>query len=209
MANKNCPKCSTENPMAANYCRHCGYEFSEMSKQGKKLKPEIHEFLIMTSSYTVGSTIELMWRVENADKIVLDGNEVTNEDKYEYVVEGNKNLELIAFNEFAQARKTVNIAPSPKPQILRFEASRRKIRLGEEIKVSVDYKYADKVTLQCSKSQNIELPEFGIRIQNKASCFVSSIQTPVKALGLLSKKQYAPRAAMRFMMKLFIERCLE
>ena len=36
LMNKNCPKCNTENPLQAKYCRHCGNKFDE--------KPVIADF---------------------------------------------------------------------------------------------------------------------------------------------------------------------
>lgn len=41
------------------------------------------------------------------------------------------------------------------------------------------------------------------------SCFVSSMQYPNSACGLLSKKQYAASAAIILIMKLFTDLCLE
>ena len=45
--------------------------------------------------------------------------------------------------------------------------------------------------------------------QNKLNCLVSSIEYPTSAAGLLSKKQYAPNAEIRFMMKLVTDLCRE
>lgn len=86
MSIKKCPKCGRENPIAANFCRHCGYKFSEASKQGNVLQPIIKDLVVMTDTYTIGSFVDIMWDVTNATHISLNGMNVTNHDSYEYEV---------------------------------------------------------------------------------------------------------------------------
>ena len=51
---KKCPECNAENPIAANFCRKCRYEFSEATKNGLSLKPEIKYFRIKELQYVIG-----------------------------------------------------------------------------------------------------------------------------------------------------------
>ena len=105
MKNKICPKCKIENPLAASFCRHCGHSFSEESKKGSELSPKINEFLILESFYTIGSVINLMWEVDNYTKITLNGEDVTNHDSYEFIVNGDAVIEKKEFIEMLHQLK--------------------------------------------------------------------------------------------------------
>ena len=61
---KKCPECNAENPIAANFCRKCRYEFSEATKNGLSLKPEIKYFRIKELQYVIGSKIYIEWDAE-------------------------------------------------------------------------------------------------------------------------------------------------
>lgn len=138
--------------MAACFCRHCGMEFMEDSKKGTSLTPLIKEFLVEDSVYTIGSIVNLKWNVdENVSSLVLGGHNVTHHDSEEYVVEGDATLELKAYNEYRKASKKVKISPNPLPKILRLEASRKKVKAGEKIKVHIDCIHATNVTLVSNK----------------------------------------------------------
>ena len=76
----------------------------------------------------------------------------------------------------------------------------------------------DKIAISCMLRQIHEFSSHAIRHglyiknrkrlfcpQNNVSCFVSSMQYPCNAFGLLSKKQYAPNAEIRFMIKLLTD----
>ncbi len=52
---KQCPKCHTENPVPAKFCRHCRYEFPEATITGGSLSPEIKSFKIREDKYWKGS----------------------------------------------------------------------------------------------------------------------------------------------------------
>lgn len=156
MSSKICPKCNTENPIAASYCRNCGEPFSKESKSGKTIRPTIKECTIMNGFYTIGSTIEIMWEVENAMEITINGDVVTDKLKYDYYVENATTIDLIASNEFAKDIRKIRINPSPLPKIHKFEASKSRIKPGEKIKISFDYK-AEKAFLQSNKSKEINL----------------------------------------------------
>ena len=89
---KICPRCKTENPKVANFCRRCRYKFPEGTKDGTSLSPIIHSFKIQENDYTVGSVIHFEWFVENANIIklndwttwIVEQVESTEENKYAY-----------------------------------------------------------------------------------------------------------------------------
>lgn len=143
MIDKICPKCAIANPLAANFCRSCGYEFSEESKAGKDLSPIINEFIVVEDYYTTGSIINLMWDAENFTSITLNGENVTNRDSYEYDVKGDATIDLVASNDYSQTLKRIRILPNPRPKIIRFDCDKHKVRKNTEIKITWEYKYTD------------------------------------------------------------------
>lgn len=157
MTIKKCSRCYTDNPIIASYCRHCGYKFSEESKQGKSSSPIIHEIQVMSDFYTIGSFVDIMWNVSNATTILLNGENVTNHDSYEYQVKGDETLEMTAMNDLLATRKHIKLSPHPLPVIVKFAASRSKVEAGSEITIHIEYKHADRVTLQSNISPNLEV----------------------------------------------------
>lgn len=152
MKTKKCLRCKYENPMAACYCRHCGMKFPEDSKNGTSLTPLIKDFLVMDNVYTVGSVVNLMWDVgQDITSLILDGHNVTHHDTEEYVVKGDATLELKAYNEYRSASRKLKISPSPLPKIVRFETTRKKIKVGEKVKIHIDCIHTDKITLTSNK----------------------------------------------------------
>lgn len=93
---------------SCKFCRHCGYKFSEASKQGNVLQPIIKDLVVMTDTYTIGSFVDIMWDVTNATHISLNGMNVTNHDSYEYEVKGDEDLMLIASNDYMRAKRSLN-----------------------------------------------------------------------------------------------------
>lgn len=70
MNTKTCPKCNTENPQQANYCRHCGTKFEEnphIQSSGPTLSKDGKQFDI---KYKVKKII--------ADKLGVEMSEVTD-----------------------------------------------------------------------------------------------------------------------------------
>lgn len=154
---KKCPKCGRENPIAANFCRHCGYKFSEASKQGNLIQPIINDLVVMTATYTIGSFVDIMWDVANATYISLNGVNVTNHDSYEYEVKGDEDLVLVASNDYMQIQRVVKLSPIPLPKIVKFVPSRRKIREGEKIDLHIDYKNSKRAFLLSNLSEKIDV----------------------------------------------------
>lgn len=171
MANgKSCPKCDTLNPTEASFCRQCGHHFSEESKEGKTISPVIKDLLVMDEFYTIGSHITLMWDVANATHLTLNGVDVTCHENAEHEVTGDEVLELVASNGYMQVSKKVKIIPEPLPKILKFEPSRHKILPNDEIKIYIETKNCNRVTLQSNISANQEIThKKSIRIRPQAS----------------------------------------
>ena len=70
MNTKSCPKCNTENPQQANYCRHCGTKFEE--------KPQIQSSGPSWSKD--GKQFDIKYKVKKiiADKLGVEMSEVTD-----------------------------------------------------------------------------------------------------------------------------------
>ena len=117
---KKCPECNAENPKAANFCRKCRYEFPEATKDGLSLSPEIKYLRIRESQYVVGSAIHIEWDVDNYTKVELAGEDVTLYKDVELVVEKAVELELVASNDYDQAKLSVRVVPYSSPIIRRF-----------------------------------------------------------------------------------------
>lgn len=147
---KLCPKCNAENPKAANFCRKCRYEFPEETKEGLSLKPEIKYFHIKESQYVAGSTIHLEWEADNYTKTELSGEDVTSSNETEIVVEKALEIQLVAYNDYDQAHRSVRITPYSSPDIRTFSASRTQIKAGNTIRLSWDVINARRILLKNS-----------------------------------------------------------
>lgn len=132
---KKCPNCNTENPVAANFCRHCRHEFSEASKNGQSLMPVIKFFRIVEPRYTIGSTVHLEWEVDNADEVLLNNEVATGSNNAETVVEKPMKVELVAKNEYTETKRELRIAPEPMPTIGFYCASSECILSGQNTKL--------------------------------------------------------------------------
>ena len=157
MEYKVCPICNTKNPMAANFCRCCGTPFPEKSKKGQTLKPIIRDCRIMTDYYTIGSTIEILWDVENTDEVYIDGEPVSHLGKYDYLVKSATTLDVKAENEFGFDFRKLKIAPKPLPKITKCHVSRNRIKAGETVKIYFDFQNKERAFLQSNFSKEINL----------------------------------------------------
>ena len=157
MNNKKCPKCHSENPLPASFCRFCGIQFSEESKTGLITRPVIKDCAIMTSYYTIGSTIEIMWNVENATEIYINDEPVSHLDKYDYQIEKATSIDLIAENEYGKDLRKIKIAPQPLPHIKKFDVTRHRIKIGETVRISFNYSNTERAFLQSNISKEINL----------------------------------------------------
>lgn len=145
---KKCPECNAENPIAANFCRKCRYEFPEATKNGLSLKPEVKYFRIRESQYVVGSTIHIEWEVDNCTKVELAGEDVTLYKYVEYVVEKTVELQLIVSNDYDQTKQSIRVVPYSSPVIRRFSSSNSNIKVGKSTKLSWSVDHAKKILLK-------------------------------------------------------------
>ena len=79
---KQCPKCNTENPKQAKFCRHCRYEFPEATISGGSLSPIVHLCKVREDKYWIGSIIHIDWQIDNANIVTINGFDVTSLDEY-------------------------------------------------------------------------------------------------------------------------------
>lgn len=145
MDNKICPKCNAENPIEANFCRKCRYEFPEETKEGRPLKPSISSFYIEEEQYVVGSTIHLHWKCENYTSLMLSDEDVTVYEDCELLVEKAIKLNLVAINDYDQTTKTIAVKPLPLPNIRKYRSNFSNIRSGQAVKISWHVEHSSKV----------------------------------------------------------------
>ena len=157
MASKNCPHCNTQNPAGASFCRFCGSPFSEESKEGQGLRPNIIDCVVMTGFYTVGSTIEIMWTVKNATEVYINNEPVGHLEKYDYYVEKATTLDFLVENEYGRDLRKIRIEPRPAPRINKFEVSKKRIKEGESVKITFDYSNTERAFLESNLSKEINL----------------------------------------------------
>lgn len=148
MVLKTCPKCNTENPQAANFCRKCCYKFPEATKSGLSLSPEIRLLRIKEPQYVVGSTIHIEWDADNFTKIELAGEDVTLHNDVELLVEKAVELKLVARNDYDQVEQLLKVLPTPMPKIHRFATSNSNVKAGKDVKLSWNIDGATKVLLK-------------------------------------------------------------
>ena len=95
--NKKCTKCNTENPLHAKYCRRCGNSFDDV--------PEIVDFYV-ESSKEINSLL-LKWEIRNADKVMLNGHDVTKLTQKPCKINRDMSFELEACNGTTKTSKVI------------------------------------------------------------------------------------------------------
>ena len=150
---KICPKCKTENPVVASFCRHCRYEFPEATKNGTSVSPQILSFKLKESAYTIGSIIHFDWTVENATIIKLNEYDVTSNGTAEMTVEKAESIPLSAENDYDKTTRTIRLSPRPLPSIRLFSASSLSIRSGQEVKLKWEFRNTVKAVLISSAGE--------------------------------------------------------
>lgn len=147
---KQCPKCKTENPKQAKFCRHCRYEFPEATIAGGPLSPIVQLFKVREDKYWIGSIIHIDWLVDNANIISINDFDVTSLKEYEMKVDKAVTVTIKAENDYDQISKDLRLSPSPLPSILSFVSSTYQTQIGSEIKLKWDVRNAVKITLSSS-----------------------------------------------------------
>lgn len=106
MSNKECSSCKTANPASASFCRKCGQRFPEHTKPGKSQMCHIENFSI--KKQTNGKFI-VEWNAVNADKVTINGRDVTGKDKFIATIKGCETIILRAENETSFDVKEANV----------------------------------------------------------------------------------------------------
>jgi len=166
---KVCPKCKTENPKVASFCRHCRYEFPEGTKKGTSVSPQILSFRVLESNYTIGSIIHFEWAIENATIIKLNEYDVTNNGTAEMTVEKAETIILAAENDYDKTERSIRLSPRPLPFIKSFSSSHSQIRSGQEIKLKWDIRNVVRATIIYSEGD--------INVTNKSVIKVKPLKT--------------------------------
>ena len=150
---KLCPKCKTENPKVASFCRHCRYEFPEATKNETSVSPQILSFNLQERNYTIGSIIHFDWTVENATVIKLNEYDVTSNSTAEMTVDKAESIILTAENDYDKATRSIRLSPRPQPSIRLFSASCLSIRSGQEVKLKWEFRNTVKAVLISSAGE--------------------------------------------------------
>lgn len=148
---KQCPKCNTENPKQAKFCRHCRYEFPEATISGGSLSPIVHICKVREDKYWIGSIIHIDWQIDNANIVTINGFDVTSLDEYEIKVDKAMTVTVKAENDYDHISKDLRLSPRPLPSILSFVPSTYQVQAGDEIKLEWDVRNATRTTLSSSK----------------------------------------------------------
>lgn len=151
---KICPKCKTENPIEANFCRHCRYEFPAATKNGGSIEPVIKYLRVRENDYCEKSKIHLEWSVENITSLELDGKDVMGDSSLEYTIGKTRNIVLVAKNDYTQTTKTLHLTPKPRSHILSFNYSKSDVLKGESMVLNWTVENAKRVALIYNGKEN-------------------------------------------------------
>ena len=132
---KQCPKCHTDNPALARFCRHCRYEFPEATITVGSLSPEIKSFKVREGKYWKGSVVHIDWEVNNANIVMINDVDVTSMSDFEITVDSAITLTISAENDYDKASKSLRLSPHSLPSITSFSSSQRSISSNQEIKL--------------------------------------------------------------------------
>ena len=106
MTTKECSSCTTTNPVSANFCRRCGCRFPEHTKPGVSQKCHIDSFAVTTQS---NGKFLVEWNAVNADKVIINGQDVTGLNKLVVTVRGSQTILLRAENATSFDIKESNV----------------------------------------------------------------------------------------------------
>ena len=158
---KQCPKCHTENPIEASFCRHCRHQFSDASKKGLSVAPIIKNIYVRESDYCEGSKVHLQWEVVSATTLSLSGSDVSNSNGCEYQINNVRNLKLIAENEYSISSKELHLYPKEIASIRSFRSNYPEINFGQHANLTWEVCNAKRVVI---RYDNQEIDVTGLKI---------------------------------------------
>lgn len=97
MESKICKACKTLNPVKANYCIQCGVKFPQHTKPSKEHMCHIDSFTVRR----MPKGLLLEWVAVNADKILLNGVDMTGKTSHKITPEGEQHYVLRADNDLS------------------------------------------------------------------------------------------------------------
>ncbi len=108
MGNKICPnpECRADNPASASFCRKCGHRFPEHTKPGKSQMCHIENFSVKKQS---SGKFIVEWSAINANKVTINGNDVTGQNKFILTVKDSATVLLRAENATSFDIKEANV----------------------------------------------------------------------------------------------------
>ena len=106
MDNKECSSCKSSNPVSASYCRKCGTRFPEQTKPGKSHMCHIENFAVKKQS---NGKFLVEWNAINADKVTINGRDVTGQSRFIVPVKGSQTILLRADNTTSFDVKEANV----------------------------------------------------------------------------------------------------
>lgn len=106
MVSKDCSSCKTSNPISANFCRQCGLRFPEHTKPRKSHMCHIENFSVKKQA---NGKFLVEWNAINAEKVTLNGGDVTGNNKSVVTVKGSYNITLRADNATSFDVKEFNV----------------------------------------------------------------------------------------------------
>ena len=106
METKECLSCKTDNPISASFCRKCGHRFPEHTKPGGNNMCHIENFSVKRQ---INDKFIVEWNAVNADKITLNGSNVTGYNKYTVTIKGSQIITLRAENSISSDVKESHV----------------------------------------------------------------------------------------------------
>ncbi len=106
MTTKECSSCKTANPIYASFCRKCGHRFPEHTKPGGNNMCHIENFSVKRQ---INDKFIVEWNAVNADKITLNGSNVTGYNKYTVTIKGSQIITLRAENSISSDVKESHV----------------------------------------------------------------------------------------------------
>src|SRR5690606_12594974 len=111
--------------------------------------PKVISFSTNEKEILKGKTIELLWNIENYDKISINNGVGNVTEKYSISVSptNTTTYKLTAENAFDKTENELSVTVLPLPKIKEFRSKQQKIEHGKETQIVWDIENAEKVEL--------------------------------------------------------------
>ncbi len=106
--------------------------------------PTIHSFTANSGAIVLGESTTLSWKVEGAETITLDGEDVTGQSTKSVSPPKTHQYVLGAKNAVGEAQKTLSVVVNPRPPVIReFKPNRDTIRQGDSVLLNWEVEHAE------------------------------------------------------------------